>query len=160
MRKFYFLFFILFPFVSNGAILVSGDILKKDGKKYDGEKIIFEGEAIGDIMGRGENRGVNLKDGDFVIGVWMSKKDAEKITYLGRYGVKGDIVRVEGVFNQNCKIHYGETDIHAEKVEIVKKGEIIKEKLDLTKVWLSFILGIITLIFIFISRKSFQRESE
>lgn len=159
-KKLFLPFLLLFPFICNSATLVSGEMLQKYGNKYDGKKIVFEGEAIGDIMGRGENMWVNLKSGDFVIGIWMNKKDIKKITHLGRYGIKGDIVRVEGIFNQNCKMHYGETDIHAEKVEIIREGEIIREKLNFNKVWLSFILSFTTLVFIFMSRKSAQKESE
>jgi len=52
---------------------------------------------------------------------------------LGRYLVKGDIVLVKGIFNRSCKVHGGDTDIHALQVQIVKRGYKMQEQINKTK---------------------------
>jgi len=151
---------LLFSTFTFANTLITGEMLNKEGKKYNGKVIVFQGEAIGDIMKRGEYAWGNVKEGDFLIGVWMTYKDAKKIKYPGRYGIKGDNLRIEGVYNENCPEHFGEKDIHAINVEIINEGSPDKEKLDMGKIWLSFFLGISTLIFILYSRRVLREESE
>ncbi|ADQ39798.1 nucleic acid binding OB-fold tRNA/helicase-type [Caldicellulosiruptor acetigenus I77R1B] len=101
--------------------------------KYDQKKVEFQGEAIGEIMRRGKYAWVNIHDGQNAIGVFMKYEDAKKIKYLGRYLVKGDIVLVKGIFNRSCKVHGGDTDIHALEVQIVKRGYKMQEQINKTK---------------------------
>ncbi|MHB8896748.1 MAG: hypothetical protein ACYC99_16460 [Candidatus Geothermincolia bacterium] len=39
-----------------------------------------------------------------------------------RYKYKGSTVRVVGVFHRACEQHGGDTDIHADAVEVLRKG--------------------------------------
>lgn len=120
--------------------------LYEKSERYNGKSVIVEGEAIGEKMGRGDEIWVNIKDEfeDFAIGIVMSRSDSEKIKNFGRYRVKGDILKIEGIYNVNCTKHQGERDIHAIKVEIVKEGEKYNEELSFKKIILCFILLIIT----------------
>jgi len=149
--------FLIFLF---SAVLYSSEKVKikelyENSEFYNGKSIVIEGEAIGEKMGKGDEIWVNIKDEfeDFAIGVVMSKIDSEKIENFGRYRIKGDIVRVEGIYNVNCIKHPGERDIHAIKVEVIKKGERYNEELSLKKIYLSFILLFITVFLIFLYHK-------
>jgi hypothetical protein len=149
--------FLIFLF---SAVLYSSEKVKikelyENSEFYNGKSIVIEGEAIGEKMGKGDEIWVNIKDEfeDFAIGVVMSKIDIEKIENFGRYRIKGDIVRVEGIYNVNCIKHPGERDIHAIKVEVIKKGERYNEELSLKKIYLSFILLFITVFLIFLYHK-------
>ena len=142
------------------AVLYSSEKVKikelfEKSEFYSGKSIIIEGEAIGEKMGKGDEIWINIKDEfeNIGIGVVMSKKDSEKIENLGKYRIKGDIVRVEGIYNVNCPKHQGERDIHALKVEVIKKGEKYSEELDLEKIFLCFILLLITVFLIYIYHK-------
>jgi hypothetical protein len=150
-------FFLIFLF---SAVLYSSEKVKikelyENSEFYNGKSIVIEGEAIGEKMGKGDEIWVNIKDEfeNFAIGVVMSKIDIEKIENFGRYRIKGDIVRVEGIYNVNCIKHPGERDIHAIKVEVIKKGERYNEELSLKKIYLSFILLFITVFLIFLYHK-------
>lgn len=112
---------------------VDSTTLLNNSFKYDGKTVEFQGEAIGEIMKRGKYAWVNIHDGQNAIGVFMKYEDAKKIKYLGRYLVKGDIVLVKGIFNRSCKVHGGDTDIHALEVQIVKRGYKVQESVDRTK---------------------------
>ncbi|HOK56659.1 MAG TPA: DNA-binding protein [bacterium] len=140
------IFILLFSTLIYSSEKVKIKELFENSKKYNGKSVIIEGEAIGEIMGRGKEKWVNIKDvfEDFAIGVVVSEKDAKIIENLGSYKVKGDILRIEGIYNVNCLKHQGERDIHAVRVEIVKKGERYKEEIILKKVILCFLLLIIT----------------
>lgn len=92
-------------------------------KEYDGTEIQFRGEAIGDVLVRGSGAWVNVSDGsNSAIGVYMSAKDAQTISVLGKYDEKGDTLLVTGTFHRACAEHGGDMDLHASRVQIVEKG--------------------------------------
>ncbi|WAM33959.1 hypothetical protein [Caldicellulosiruptor morganii] len=123
---------------------IDSNTLINNAFKYDGKIVEFQGEAIGEIMKRGDFAWVNIHDGQNAIGIFMRYEDARKIKFLGRHRVKGDIVFVKGTFNRACKQHGGDLDIHAQKVEIVKRGYKMDEKVDRKRAVLGigiFLLG-------------------
>ncbi|MBN1445614.1 MAG: hypothetical protein JW957_05860 [Candidatus Omnitrophica bacterium] len=132
--------------------------LFEEADRYEGQKVEVKGEAVGDIMGDGETYWVNVKDGDFFIGIVLDSRQKGLVKNLGRYRVKGDIVRVSGIYNVHCPLHYGERDIHAETIEIVEEGRRIEEKLETDKIILSVLLGLITIIFIYHSHRMKHRK--
>ena len=161
MKKLFILLFIY------GISLYSFEKIKikelyENSEKYNGKSVIVEGEVIGDLMGKGEERWINVKDEfeDFVIGVVISKKETEKIENFGKYGVKGDVIRVIGIYNINCPKHYGERDIHALNIEIIKKGEKYTEEVNIKKIYLSFFLLLITIFTAYLSYKKVNLKEE
>lgn len=136
MRKFWLILLILIEFVAKISVEavfakpIDSNTLINNAFKYDRKMVEFQGEAIGEIMKRGDFAWVNIHDGQNAIGIFMKYEDAKKIRYLGRYRVKGDIVLVKGIFNRACKEHGGDLDIHAKQVEIVKRGYKTFEKVD------------------------------
>jgi hypothetical protein len=104
------------------AEVVRSRQLIENAKEYDGKEIIFEGEAIGDIMERRAGAWINVSDGDLAIGIWMEQGLSEKISYSGDYKTRGDRVRIKGVFNKSCRSHGGDLDIHARELTILREG--------------------------------------
>ncbi|MBE3520381.1 MAG: hypothetical protein IMW97_08870 [Firmicutes bacterium] len=98
-----------------------GDLISKT-YEFDGRLISFEGEVIGDVMFRGDSAWVNVLDSSGAIGVVVTRDMASQVENTGAYAVKGDIVRVTGVFHRACSVHAGEIDVHAESFQIVRRG--------------------------------------
>lgn len=103
---------------------VSSTELIENAAKFDGTSIVFEGEAVGDILYRGDNAWVNLMDANnSAMGVFLPAATAKKISFLGRYGVRGDTLRVSGIFHRACAEHGGDMDIHADNMQITEQGK-------------------------------------
>ncbi|MCM8771512.1 MAG: DNA-binding protein [Candidatus Omnitrophica bacterium] len=151
-----FLIFLFFIFHIYAFDLVRIKELYENAEKFDKKPVIIEGEVIGDIMGKKDEKWINVKEekGDFAIGVVVSKEDALKIENLGRYGIKGDIIRVKGIYNTSCIKHQGERDIHAIKIEIIKRGgKLPIPEISLSKIISTFILLGITYLIILLYHK-------
>ena len=120
------------------------------------QEVVYEGEAIGEIMQREDGAWINVYDDATCIGVWMTKEMAAIIRYTGSYKTQGDIIRIEGVFNKACPEHGGDLDIHATSLRTIKPGWVKQEKLVPAKrnllIILSVILCLILILRIFITR--------
>jgi len=113
---------------------------------YDKKEIVYSGEVIGDIMKRGQNCWINISDGDNAIGIWADESLAENIEYKGSYKYIGDEVKVTGIFNKACPEHGGDLDIHAQKIEITRKGYINKRPVNIYFILIAGILFVIAII--------------
>ena len=123
--------------------------LINNAKQYDGKIVSYEGEAIGDIMKRGNFAWVNVNDGANAIGIWIDNTLLEDINYTGSYKSAGDRVEVTGIFHRVCPEHGGDLDIHGQALRKIKEGGFIPEKLDPLKRNYVFIsLGALCLIWI------------
>lgn len=147
-------------YASEGGIKIS-DFIDK-GKEYDDKIILIEGEAIGELLERGENSFVNINDGTSAMGIYLKTSQGEKIEYYGDYHNIGDTVKVEGVFHRACKEHGGDMDVHSNKFQVISKGyKVIHEIAS----WKLIAIGILTPFVIFagvqvygIIRKNPKRE--
>lgn len=108
---------------------------------YDGKIVVYQGEAIGDLMRRGDFAWINLHDGENALGIWLPLELAKEINYTGSYKSRGDIIEVTGVFNRVCPAHNGDLDIHAQSIRKISSGAFIKEKVAKTKVKQAFLLS-------------------
>ena len=113
--------FIVFSTNAYAAEVKSQELID-NAKKYDGVLITYTGEAIGDIMVRGNYAWVNINDGDNAIGVWVPSSEAKKISFTGSYKYNGDKIRVTGIFHRACKDHGGDLDIHSNSLQVIVKG--------------------------------------
>jgi len=128
---------------------ISSSELIKNAKEHDGKVVIYSGEAIGDVMVRGEFAWVNLSDGDNALGVWLSAELAKDIKFTGNYKTRGDNLEITGIFNRACLEHGGDLDIHAQKLRRISPGKEINQSLQPDKKNLSLILfGALFLIWI------------
>jgi hypothetical protein len=104
---------------------ISSSELIKDAKLYDGKNVTYQGEAIGDILIRGEYAWLNVNDGANAIGIWINKELIKNIFYTGSYQAKGDSVEIVGKFNRSCVEHGGDLDIHAQSINKIGSGSKI-----------------------------------
>lgn len=134
------------------AVGPSSTQLVEHPRSYDGAEIVFVGEAIGEAMVRGDEAWVHLNDDAYMLhnveegaplegfnsgqAVWLPATEAGKIRYFGDHQHQGDIVRVRGVFHAACLEHGGDMDIHASSLEIVRRGWVVHDPVQRTKlVW-------------------------
>jgi len=129
---------------------VTSSQLIENAKQYDNQSVVFQGEAIGEVMRRGNFAWVNINDGTNAIGIWVSEEMSKEINYLGSYKAKGDILEVEGIFHRACPQHGGDMDIHAQVIKKIQAGHAVKETLDTNKRNIVLILaGVLCLALIF-----------
>jgi hypothetical protein len=152
-------------FSAGKAEEVSTADLLNEWEKYDGQEVIFKGEAVGDVMRRGDYAWITVNDdfysraarleagelrgGNSGMGVWLPVEEADKIQELGRYGTVGDFIEVRGVFNANCLEHGGDFDIHATTLKIIDPGRDLDTSPDTGKYLAAlfsfiFLLGALT----------------
>lgn len=133
--------------------------LIENAKVLDGKQVTVQGEAIGECLSRGEYCWVNIHDGSNAIGIWMTAKEANKITGYGGYKLKGDTITVTGTFRRACAEHGGESDIHCDKLDITKPGYAVERSISWGKITAALILliallGLLFFIYRFKLRKS------
>jgi len=125
----------------------SGQLIEAP-KEFDGTTVTFQGEAVGEVMVRGENAWIHLNDDAYMyknvgegaelggynsgMAVWLPTIEADKISIVGDYKHQGDIVEVSGTFNAACAVHGGDMDIHATDLTVVAPG---RQALDPVPVW-------------------------
>lgn len=107
---------------------VSSTELIDDAQNWDKQQITYTGEVIGDILTRGEYAWLSISDGKNTMSCIISTEDTKLINNLGRYGIKGDTVCVQGTFNRACTNHGGDMDIHGESLKIISRGYELKNE--------------------------------
>lgn len=136
-----FIFFIIcIPVAAQQTVMRTVQELIDDAKTFDGQTVVIRGEAIGDMMPRGDFAWINVEDATGMIGIWLPLEDAQKISFLGSYHSKGDMVEVEGIFVRADQTLYGETAIRAQRFDVVAKGTVISHELNIVKVEASVVL--------------------
>ncbi len=116
---------------------------------YNEKEILFHGEAIGQIMRRGDYCWVNVMDADGnSLGCWMPVHFSEDISFLGRYRIHGDTLLLKGIFHAARGEHGGETELEVNDLILLERGKIYPaEKVNITFVYVIFILVLGVLIF-------------
>lgn len=132
--------------------------LVENTKAYDQQVVTIQGEAIGEVLERGEYSWVNISDGTNAIGIWMKTTDADTIKYFGDYKNIGDTVKVTGVFSRDCTEHGGDVDIHCASYEIVKEGSVVISKISHSKALTAAILLISAALATFFYNKVIRKK--
>jgi len=132
--------------------------LINNAKQYNGKTVIYQGEAVGDVMVRAEHAWIHLNDGYIAIGVWVKKDDLKDLAYLGNYRAKGDIIEVSGVFHRCCPEHGGDLDIHAWEIRKIAPGENYCSKFSLKKLYTGLFLTLAVLFIVFYLEYSKRRK--
>jgi hypothetical protein len=140
-----------------GEVVTTQELIDNMGK-YDGQEVTIVGEAIGDLMQRGDFGWITVNDDPYSvksieeggshqgvsnvgIGVWAPMSEIGDIHILGGYKNKGDLVRVTGIFNRVCNEHGGDTDIHAKSVVVIERGHAFSHPFKYWLLVLVLILG-------------------
>lgn len=137
----------------------SADLIEK-AKEYDGRTITCTGEVIGDIMNQGDHTWINVSDGNnSAVGVWTETGSLSGVTLAGRYDIRGDTVKVTGVFHRACPDHGGDFDIHAVSVELVKPGYAVVHDTAAWKIALAAVLFIGACLCVFLAVRTRRRAA-
>ena len=107
--------------MADASAVSSNDLIDR-AKDYDNQTVVYEGEVLGDILYRGDFAWLAVYDGSNTIGVYVTRAQAEEIAFVGGYGVRGDSIRIEGVFHRACAEHGGDLDIHANTLKVLTAG--------------------------------------
>jgi len=119
---------------------------------YDNKQVIYTGEVIG-IMKRGDFAWVNVRDGSYAIGVWVSVDYIKDIKIIGDYDHKGDIIEITGTFYRADPKQGGDLDIHASSIKIIEKGYEVKHYVSLAKIIFAGFLLILVISLIWINSR-------
>lgn len=119
---------------AESPVLVNGNDLIEHARFYNGKEVIYQGEAIGDKMVRGDHCWINeLGEDGIAVGIWLTDDQQRKINFLGRYETRGDLIKITGQFNQACPEHGGDMDIHASNVTLLESGYPINHELSVDR---------------------------
>ena len=104
------------------AFSASLEEILSNPKDYDGKSVIVEAEVVGEVLGNDQGGWINILEQGYNIGIFSSSKDMFfPIKHWGSYKEKGDIIRIEGVFYEDC-LQHNISDIHLESLKIISPG--------------------------------------
>lgn len=158
------------------AWAVSSIELVERAKRYDGKRVEYQGEVIGDVMKRGDYAWIHVND-DFYStfesedvkilkgynsghAVWCRADDVEFIEHLGDHKHQGDYIKIVGVFNQACTEHGGTMDIHATRIELMKQGFARDYPFNSSRVLVAVFLLVLSALLFFLNRMRKKQKSE
>ncbi|HLN61411.1 MAG TPA: hypothetical protein VK464_07615 [Symbiobacteriaceae bacterium] len=118
------------------AVTPINDLVEKAGA-FDRQAVTVRGEAVGDVMIRGDHGWVNISDGTNDIGVYATAAQLRAIRQVGRYHTTGDVVRVTGEFHRADPEHGGDLDLHAATLVVVQPGGPVAHPVPLGRVGLA-----------------------
>jgi hypothetical protein len=146
---------------------VPGDVTK--GLYWNGKAVTFHGEAIGEVMVRGDYAWIHLNDDAYMIknveegatlggynsgmAVWVPAALTKAIDTYGDYQHEGAIVEVRGVFNGACREHGGDMDIHATSLALLVPGHVVDDPVPGWKPILAVALVFIAGVLIWLERR-------
>jgi opacity protein-like surface antigen len=146
---------------------VPGDVTK--GLYWNGKGVTFHGEAIGEVMVRGDYAWIHLNDDAYMIknveegaklggynsgiAIWLPAALTKQIDTYGDYQHEGAIVEVKGVFNAACKEHGGDLDIHATSLTPMVPGHDVLDAVPAWKAILAVLLAAVAGLLFWFERK-------
>lgn len=128
-------FCLALPAHATDAPAVRSNDLIEDAARWDGQTVVFEGEAIGEVLPRGEYAWINLADEGNTLGCWVTAAMAKEITCCGRYGQHGDTLRVVATFQRACPDHGGDLDLHAISLTKTAAGYPVAHPVESRMAW-------------------------
>ncbi len=150
MRKLFpkIVFCFLFLLLTGGIFVSSGETsetsisgLFVNEQAYNNKEVIVQGEVL-DVLSQKTGRWINLREKNAAIGVWCGKDvKLPEIEHFTGFNQRGDVIKVRGIFHSSCPDHWGEKDIHALFVHVVRKGFRIEEEVPSEKIKLVFLWG-------------------
>lgn len=123
------------------------DLLNADSA-MEGNTVQVTGEVIGDAIYDMDDTKAWITlastdpDKQGSLSVYVDRDDLDLIDTYGKYGKRGTILRVKGVFHLSSPTHQGSTDIHADTVTAVAPGRNTAAHYDL----MLFVPGLILVI--------------
>ena len=132
------------------------DIIEK-ANDLDGQKVIIQGEVIGDVMARKDHVWFNVQDDSGAMGVWAQGALAEHILVTGDYNYQGDWVEIAGTFSRADKELAGEICVRAEMVDVLKRGHRLDHALNPIKVKVALVLSLLCALLLMLRMATHRR---
>lgn len=153
---------------------VSSRQLVNDPKSYDGQLVTITGEAIGEMMVRGDHSWLHLNDDAYAqrniedgatpagynsgMPVWVGTEFGKRVKTFGDYRHQGDIVQTTGLFHAACAVHGGDMDIHAADLLVEARGRTVTDRVQPWKIVVALILAAVSALFWLANRRQHARE--
>jgi hypothetical protein len=119
------------------AVTTTIGAMDNGGKFIDGQRVVFSGEAIGDIVDAdADHKWLTLLAGGSSISVYVTDNEAAQVTSLGRYAQKGTELQITGHFYLSDEKHDDTSDVRASKVVVLSNGGSESQHVNLT--WLAY----------------------
>jgi hypothetical protein len=142
-------------------------------KQYNGTTVTFAGEAIGEVMARGDYAWIHLNDDPYEaanveegaklkgynsgMAIWIPTALTKTIDTYGDYKHEGSIVQITGTFNAACKEHGGDMDIHATTLTVIRAGHVVADPVAGWKAALAAGLALAAGVLFWLERKTRNR---
>jgi hypothetical protein len=142
---------------------------------FDGFRVSFVGEAIGEVLRRNGGAWVQVNDDDYALqvgpigahleqrgfntglSVWLPDGLHERIEGVGRPEVRGDIVALEGVLMRADPDDGGGITLRADRLEVLATTEEVPEVLHRVQAFVAGVLGLLASVALAWSRRARQR---
>jgi hypothetical protein len=142
---------------------------------FDGYRITFVGEAIGEILRRDGGAWVQVNDDDYALqvgpigahleqrgfntglSVWLPDGLHERIEGVGRPEVRGDVLLLEGMLLRADPADGGGITLRADRMEILAQSVEVPEVLHTLQAWIAGVLAAAALVAVVWARRARQR---
>ncbi len=133
-------------------------VLINEATSLDRMEVVVQGEAIGEILPRGEYAWVSIQEGASQMSIWVPINLANQIKHLGDYNTTGDIVEIEGEFQRADEQLQGEMRVKANTIKIITSGQRRDHPVEQIKLHITIILGFLLLGIFVLSRVMKRRK--
>jgi hypothetical protein len=135
------------PLVTAGQRVTSG-LVTSCPTLFDGRSVTYVGELVGDLLHRRGGAWVQVNDDDYALvhgplpahrehagtnsslAVWLPDDTLGQVTGLGRPGLRGDVVRIEGMIVRTDPEDGGGLTLRARRLQVLRPSEAIEEPFD------------------------------
>jgi hypothetical protein len=142
---------------------------------FDGYRITFVGEAIGEILRRDGGAWVQVNDDDYALqvgpigahleqrgfntglSVWLPDGLHERIGGVGRPEVRGDVLLLEGMLLRADPADGGGITLRADRMEVLAPSVEVPEVLHTLQAWIAGLLAVAALAAVVWARRARQR---
>ena len=142
---------------------------------FDGLRVTYVGEAVGELIPRDGGAWVQVNDDDYALevgpigrhqehrgfnpglAVWLPDGLHEQIEGAGRPGRRGDVILVEGVLRRTDPADGGGTTLRADRLEIVSPTVAVREPVHGLQAVVAGLLGTAALTVLIWSRRVRRR---
>jgi hypothetical protein len=164
---------ILEEFVAGGR--VSSSQVYACPAAFDGLRVQFAGELIGELIPREGGVWVQVNDDPYALdvgpigahveqrgfntgmSVWLPDGLHEQVEGVGRHEVRGDVVLLEGVLLRADPADGGGTTIRADGMEVLAPAVELPEPLHVVQAVVAGVLGVLALAGVVLARRARQR---
>lgn len=144
--------------VGDPVAVTSGELIECPGA-FDGQTVVYEGEAVRAVLRRGERAWVQLNDDVYGleigplplhrspagvnsgVAVSVPVADADRISFVGDGRARGDRLLVEGTFLRADPADAGGPTIRAHSVQIVAVGEPVPQRMTSARLVVAVLLA-------------------